>query len=121
MKNDYLTQKKPLSALIVFALPMIVGNLFQQTYTMADSAIVGRLVGELGVEVLLAVGPRSRAYMVPEAQAAGCPDVRWYENRDAAREDLLSLFTPGSAVLLKASHFLNRFDLMADCLRDYPF
>ena len=46
MKNDYLTQKKPLSALIVFALPMIVGNLFQQTYTMADSAIVGRLVGE---------------------------------------------------------------------------
>ena len=82
---------------------------------------VGRLVGELGVEVLLAVGPRSRAYMVPEAQAAGCPDVRWYENRDAAREDLLSLFTPGSAVLLKASHFLNRFDLMADCLRDYPF
>ena len=46
MKNDYLTQKKPLSALIAFALPMIVGNLFQQTYTMADSAIVGRLVGE---------------------------------------------------------------------------
>lgn len=53
MKNDYLTQKKPLSALIVFALPMIVGNLFQQTYTMADSAIVGRLVGE---DALAAVG-----------------------------------------------------------------
>lgn len=53
MKNDYLTQKKPLQALIVFALPMIVGNLFQQTYTMADSAIVGRLVGE---DALAAVG-----------------------------------------------------------------
>ena len=53
MKNDYLTQKKPLSALIVFALPMILGNLFQQTYTMADSAIVGRLVGE---DALAAVG-----------------------------------------------------------------
>ena len=51
--NDYLIQKKPLNALILFALPMIIGNLFQQTYTMADSAIVGRLVGE---QALAAVG-----------------------------------------------------------------
>ena len=51
--NDYLIQKKPLSALLIFALPMIIGNLFQQTYTMADSAIVGRLVGE---QALAAVG-----------------------------------------------------------------
>lgn len=53
MKNDYLIQKKPLNALILFALPMIIGNLFQQTYTMADSAIVGRFVGE---QALAAVG-----------------------------------------------------------------
>lgn len=53
MKNDYLIQKKPLNALIIFALPMIIGNLFQQTYTMADSAIVGRFVGE---QALAAVG-----------------------------------------------------------------
>ena len=53
MNNDYLIQKKPLNALILFALPMIVGNLFQQTYTMADSAIVGRMVGE---PALAAVG-----------------------------------------------------------------
>lgn len=53
MNNDYLIRKKPLNALILFALPMIVGNLFQQTYTMADSAIVGRLVGE---PALAAVG-----------------------------------------------------------------
>lgn len=52
-ENDYLIQKKPLNALILFALPMIVGNLFQQTYTMADSAIVGRLVSE---DALAAVG-----------------------------------------------------------------
>ena len=82
---------------------------------------VGRLVGELGIDILLAVGPRSREWMVPEAQAAGCPDVRWFENRDAAREDVLSAFGPGDALLLKASHFLNRFDLMADYLREYPF
>ncbi len=51
--NDYLTQKKPLNALIIFALPIIIGNLFQHTYTMADSAIVGRYVSE---QALAAVG-----------------------------------------------------------------
>ncbi len=82
---------------------------------------VGEAVGKLGIEVLLAVGPRCKAWMVPAAQEAGCPDVRWYENRAAAREDLLELFAPGSALLLKASHFFGRFDLMADYLREYPF
>ena len=46
MKNDYLVQKKPLSALLIFALPIVIGNLFQQLYTMADSAIVGHYVSE---------------------------------------------------------------------------
>ena len=53
MENDYLIQKKPLNALIIFSLPIIIGNLFQQTYTMADSAIVGRFVSE---QALAAVG-----------------------------------------------------------------
>lgn len=35
MKNDYLITENPLKALIVFAIPMIIGNLFQQAYTMA--------------------------------------------------------------------------------------
>ena len=56
---------------------------------------VGELTGQLGIEVLLAVGARSKEWMV--------------------------LFDPGDAVLLKASHFLNRFDLAADYLREYPF
>lgn len=53
MENDYLIQKKPLNALLIFSLPIIIGNLFQQTYTMADSAIVGRFVSE---QALAAVG-----------------------------------------------------------------
>ena len=81
----------------------------------------GRLAGELGIEALLAVGPRSREHMVPAAKAAGCPDVRWFETRDEARDALVEMFAPGDAALLKASHFLNRFDLAADDLRRYPF
>lgn len=53
MENDYLIQKKPLNALIIFSLPIIIGNLFQQMYTMVDSAIVGRYVSE---QALAAVG-----------------------------------------------------------------
>lgn len=53
MENDYLIRRSPFQALFIFALPIIIGNLFQQTYTMADSAIVGRFVGE---QALAAVG-----------------------------------------------------------------
>lgn len=40
-------------SLLLFALPMIFGNLFQQFYNIADSVIVGRYVGE---HALAAVG-----------------------------------------------------------------
>lgn len=53
MENNYLIQEKPLNALIIFSLPIIIGNLFQQMYTMVDSAIVGRYVSE---QALAAVG-----------------------------------------------------------------
>lgn len=53
MKNDYLIKKKPLAALLIFCLPMIIGNLFQQLYNTVDSAVVGRFVSE---QALAAVG-----------------------------------------------------------------
>lgn len=48
-----LTEGKPGISLLLFALPMILGNLFQQLYNMADSMIVGNYVGE---DALAAVG-----------------------------------------------------------------
>lgn len=53
MKKEYLIEERPLKALLLFAFPMIVGNLFQQFYTMVDSVVVGRFVGE---NALAAVG-----------------------------------------------------------------
>ena len=53
MKEDYLISDNPLKAILVFSLPMMIGNFFQQFYTMADSMIVGRFIGE---EALAAVG-----------------------------------------------------------------
>ena len=48
-----LVNGEPGSSLFFFALPMIIGNLFQQFYNMADSIIVGNFVGE---DALAAVG-----------------------------------------------------------------
>lgn len=51
-KNNMITGA-PGKSLFFFALPMIIGNLFQQFYNMVDSIIVGKFVGE---EALAAVG-----------------------------------------------------------------
>ena len=48
-----MTEGKPLGLLAVFALPLLIGNLFQQAYNLADSMIVGRL---LGANALAAIG-----------------------------------------------------------------
>ena len=48
-----LTQGSVFKHLVLFALPMLLGNVFQQLYNVVDSLIVGRLVG---VEALAAVG-----------------------------------------------------------------
>lgn len=52
-KQVDLTEGSPGKSLLMFALPMILGNLFQQFYNMADSMIVGNFVGE---DALAAVG-----------------------------------------------------------------
>ena len=48
-----LTEGKILKTMLMFALPMILGNLLQQIYNIADTMVVGRF---LGAEALAAVG-----------------------------------------------------------------
>ena len=35
----------PLKSMLQFALPLLVGNLLQQTYNIIDAAIVGQTLG----------------------------------------------------------------------------
>lgn len=51
MKN--MTVGRPWQLIASFSLPLIIGNMFQQFYNMADSFIVGRTIG---TEALAAVG-----------------------------------------------------------------
>ena len=48
-----MTHGSPGRHIVVFALPLMLGNIFQQLYTMTDAIIVGRFAG---VEALAAVG-----------------------------------------------------------------
>ena len=52
-KSVVMTQGRPAKLLLSFALPLMPGNLFQQMYTVVDTAIVGRGVG---LDALAALG-----------------------------------------------------------------
>lgn len=48
-----MTEGNELKHIVLFTLPLLLGNLFQQVYNIADSAIVGQF---LGAQALAAVG-----------------------------------------------------------------
>lgn len=48
-----LTKGSPLKLILTFAVPLLIGNLFQQLYSLSDTIIVGQT---LGVNALAAVG-----------------------------------------------------------------
>ena len=48
-----MTEGKPASLILTFALPLMAGNVFQQLYTVVDTMVVGKY---LGVNALAALG-----------------------------------------------------------------
>ena len=54
-----MTEGKPLSLIVSFALPLMVGNIFQQLYTVVDTMVVGKA---LGVDALAALGATDWLY-----------------------------------------------------------
>lgn len=51
-KNLNMTEGKPAKLLFFFALPLMFGNVFQQLYTVVDTAIVGQGVGMTALAAL---------------------------------------------------------------------
>ncbi len=48
-----LTKGNPIKLILMFTIPLLIGNLFQQFYSISDTLIVGQT---LGVKELAAVG-----------------------------------------------------------------
>ncbi|MBC5629668.1 MATE family efflux transporter [Clostridium sp. NSJ-6] len=51
-----MTKGKPYKVIIAFAIPLMIGNVFQQLYSMVDTMVVGRFIG---TNALAAVGATS--------------------------------------------------------------
>lgn len=56
-KTVNMVDGKPLALVLKFALPLLIGNIFQQLYNFVDSSIVGRYIGG---NALAAVGATSQ-------------------------------------------------------------
>lgn len=52
-KLQNMTEGSPMRLIFAFAVPMLIGNIFQQLYNMVDSIVVGRFVSKIA---LAAVG-----------------------------------------------------------------
>ena len=111
-----LTSGNPLKVILWFSFPLVLGNLFQQFYNLADTIIVGRFVG---VDALAAVGSTGsinymilgfvigicNGFAIPIAQYFGArsySDMRRY----VANSAWLSL--AGAVILTAATVLLTR-------------
>lgn len=56
-----LTQGEPIKLMLIFSIPLLIGNIFQQFYNIADIIIVGRT---LGMNALAAVGAVSPLFFL---------------------------------------------------------
>lgn len=56
-----MTEGRPIKLILPFMVPLLIGNVFQQLYNIADIIIVGRTIG---VEALAAVGSIAPVFMM---------------------------------------------------------
>ena len=70
-----MTAGSPAKLIVRFALPLMLGNLFQQFYSMVDAVIVGRYLGK---NPLAAVGSTSSLNFLIIGFCLGlCAGLRW--------------------------------------------
>ena len=87
MQTRDMTQGRPLRLILAVALPLMLGSVFQQLYTVVDAAVVGR---GIGLSALAALGSAdwfnwlwlsfaqglAQGFVIPLAQAFGAQDYR---------------------------------------------
>lgn len=64
-----MTKGSPMKLMLQFALPLLIGNLLQQTYNIIDAAIVGQI---LGAKALASVGASSSVQFLVLGFCIGC-------------------------------------------------
>ena len=109
-----MTTGKPIRLILAVALPLMLGNVFQQLYTLVDAQVVGRING---VDALAALGASdwfnwvylgviqglAQGFAVPMAQAFGAQDYDGLR-RSTGNAAILAVF---NALLITAIALLS--------------
>ncbi len=117
-----LTKGNPLSVILRFTLPLLIGNIFQQLYNMADTIIVGRFVGQNALAAVGATGTimflvlgfsqgLTTGFTVLTSQRYGAGDERGVK-RSVANGILLSLIVVVVITILSVASMRNVLHLM---------
>lgn len=83
-----MTQGEPLRLILLFSIPILFGNIFQQFYNVMDTAIVGNVLGD---DALAAVGATSPFFGLVTGLAVGASNgfsmilARYYGAKDSER------------------------------------
>ena len=89
MQKD-MTAGSPAKAIVGFTIPVLIGNIFQQFYSMVDTIIVGKFVGTKALAAVGSVGTinfliigfmlgLTAGFTVLTAQRYGAGDMKKYE------------------------------------------
>ena len=118
-----MTRGNPRQMIISFAIPLMLGNVFQQMYTVMDSVIVGR---GIGVEALAALGTSdwlsftaiggitgiAQGFSVLIAQRFGAKDEKGMKKTVA-----MSVWTGAGVTLIFMALFLGNLKILLNFLR----
>lgn len=118
-----MTRGNPRQMIISFAIPLMLGNVFQQMYTVMDSVIVGR---GIGVEALAALGTSdwlsftaiggitgiAQGFSALIAQRFGAKDEKGMKKTVA-----MSVWTGAGVTLLFMALFLGNLKILLNFLR----
>ena len=101
-----MTQGRPLRLLSVFALPLLIGNIFQQAYNLADSMIVGQMLGANALAAVGATGSISFLFFSLFNGICGGCGIVTAQYFGARQEDRVRLCIANSAYITLASSLL---------------
>ena len=101
-----MTEGRPLRLLSVFALPLLIGNIFQQAYNLADSMIVGQMLGANALAAVGATGSISFLFFSLFNGISGGCGIVTAQYFGARQEDKVRLAIVNSAYITLASSML---------------
>ncbi len=126
-----MTSGNPLKLIVKFSVPLLIGNIFQQMYSISDIIIVGRLIG---IQALAAVGVSAPLFFmlvlvsigftngltVIAAQRFGARDYRGLRRSVTTATVLSSVFTLSASaiMLLSLDHLFRIMNVPQEIIRD---